>query len=72
MDHTITGYAVIEVFSVVCALVHHHWGDETLSISAGEDDFCVPEWCSFTSMGPPHPVTCEELIGTYNVSLSSV
>ena len=44
------------ILSVVSVLVHHHRGDVTLSISAGEDERCAPELCSLTSMGPPPPV----------------
>ena len=42
----------MEILSAVGSLVHHHRGDETLSISAGEDERCAPEWCSLTSLGP--------------------
>ena len=39
-----------------------------MSISTEKDERCVQEWCSFTSMGPPHPVTSEELIGSQNLA----
>ena len=49
----------MDILSVVGALVHHHRGDEELSVSVGEDERCAPEWCSPTSMVPPHPITHE-------------
>ena len=55
----------VDIECCVGYLVHHHRGDETLSISAGEDECCAPEWCYITSLGPPYPVTCEELIRAY-------
>ena len=62
----------MEILSVVGALVHQHWGDETLSISAGEDECYALEWCFFTSLVPPHPVTHEELVGAYNLAPASI
>ena len=55
------------ILGVLGALVRHHKGGETLSISAGEDCCCVPEWCSLSSLGPPHHITREELIGSYHI-----
>ena len=59
MDYPITGYVVMDILSIVGALVHHHRGGETMSTTAGEYERCAAEWWSLTSMGPPHPVTCE-------------
>ena len=56
----------------MCDMLHQHWGDETMFIDAGEDERCASEYCSFTSFSPPDLVTCEELIGSYNLSPSSV
>ena len=42
-------------------------GGETLSIIAVGDEQCATEWRSLSSLGPPHPVTREELIGTYHI-----
>ena len=52
---------------MVVSLVHHHKGDETLSIKAGEGERCATEWCSITILSPPYPVTCEELICAYHI-----
>ena len=38
-----------------------------MSISAGEDERCVPEWYSLASPGPPHPVIRKELISAYHL-----
>ena len=43
----------MEIFSLVVALVHNHREDETLYISAGEDEHGAPEWWSIYSLGPP-------------------
>ena len=67
MYYPITGYVLMGVLVVVGALVYHHRGDETLSIITGEYERCAPEWCSLTSMGPPHHATHEELIGVYHL-----
>ena len=53
--------------SIVGALVHHHWGDDTLSTITGEDDPYAPECHSLTSLDTLHPITREELIGAYNL-----
>ena len=60
------------VLSVVGDLVHHHSGDKTLSISAGEDECYALEWCFFTSLVTPHPVTHEELVVAYNLAPASI
>ena len=67
MDYRIIGYVVMDILNVVDALVHYHRGEETLSIIVGEDERCASELCSFTWMGPPHPVTHEELICVYHI-----
>ena len=67
MDYAITGYILMYILSVFVALLHHHRGDETLSISAGGYDQCAPGWCSIASLGPPYPVTCEEFIRAYHI-----
>ena len=36
--YRITGYAVMEILSVVGSLVQHHRGDESLSTRAEEDE----------------------------------
>ena len=62
----------MEIMIVVGDLVHHPRGDERLSIIVGEDDRCAPEWCSLTSMVPPHPVTREELICAYYLVIFTI
>ena len=47
--------------SVVGTLVHHHWGDDTLSTSAGEDDPYAPECHPLTSLDTLHPITRKNL-----------
>ena len=59
VDYPINGYVVMEILSIVGALMHHHRGYETLSISMGEDERCEPEWFSLTSLVPPHPFNRE-------------
>ena len=57
----------MEILSVVGDLIRHHRGDETLSISGGEDERFAQEWCSLDIMGPPHPITHEEVIVSYHL-----
>ena len=57
----------MDILSVLGALVHHHRGYETLSISAGEYYRCVLEWCSLSCRGPTYPVTPKQLIATYHI-----
>ena len=54
MDYPVNWYVLMDILSVLGALVHQHSGEETISISAGEDDRCELEWFSFTSLGPPY------------------
>ena len=49
----------MDILSVAGSMVHQHWGDKTLPTSAGEDERYAPEWCYFTSLGPPNNVTRE-------------
>ena len=42
VDYPITGCFLMEIFSVFVALVHHHRGGETLSVSTGEYEQCAP------------------------------
>ena len=72
MGYPVTGYVVMEDLSVVVALVHKHWGDETLPIILHEDGRYTPERCLFTSLGHPHPVAHEELIGACNLPPVSI
>ena len=72
MDYPIKGYVVMEILSVVGDLVQQNWEDETLSIRTSGYVCYAPEWCSFVSLGPPHPITHEELIVTYNIPPVSV
>ena len=67
VDYPITGYIVIDVFSVVSDVLHHPRWDETLPNVTCEDERCAPEWCSLTSLGPPEPVTNEEIIRAYHI-----
>ena len=47
----------------MCALMHQHWGYETLLVGTGVDERCAPQWCSLQGLDPPYPITHEELIG---------
>ena len=51
----------------MCALLHHHWGDETLFIGTGADEKCSLECSSLKSLDPPDTITHEELIGEYHI-----
>ena len=57
----------MDILSVLGDLVHHQRGGITLYISAGEDERCAKKWCSFTSLGHPHPFNHEELIDAYHI-----
>ena len=59
MDYPITGYIVMTILIVVGVLVHHHRGNETQFIIAGEDEYCAQEWLSLTSLGSTQSVTYE-------------
>ena len=62
----------MERLSVVCDLVHQHWGDKTISIGTGYDEQFAPEWCSFTSLYPSYPFTREELMIVYHLATDYV
>ena len=47
--------------------LHRDRGGETLSISMVEDERRALELCSLASLGPPLPITHEELIGAYHL-----
>ena len=53
MYFPITGYVLMDTLIAVRSLVHHHRGDKTLYISAGEYELCATEWSSLTSLGTP-------------------
>ena len=57
VDYQIYGYVLMDIFSVMGTLVHLHRGDEIMYIGVSEDELWAPEWCSLTSLGPPHPIT---------------
>ena len=57
----------MDILSLVSYLVCHHRGVEALSINAGKDERCTPEWFSLTRQGPPHPISYEDLIGAYHI-----
>ena len=63
MDYPINGHFLMNIVSAVGALANQHWGDESLSISASEDERCIPERFSFISLGPSHTFIREELKG---------
>ena len=55
----------------VCSLTPVPEGQKK-PFNGSEDERFALEWCYFTSIGPPQPVTCKELIGTYNLAPDSV
>ena len=59
VDDPISGYFVIDIFSVVDALLQQNWGDETTSIITVKDDLYEPYCFFLTIMFPLHYATCE-------------
>ena len=56
----------------MCALVHNHWGDETLFVGVGADELCATEWFYLRIMYLQDHITHEELIDAFYIAPDSV